>query len=158
MMNPWTWYRRRHAGIQLGLAAAGIAGLVLAYWLVSPLFIVVRGSEETPPSVSTEGSGTFVGDGWHHAGGTALLLRQADGSYVVRLDDDFRVTNGPDIHVWLSPTPDRVDGGIDLGPVKFTEGSSNYAVPSAQAAGYQYVIIWCNPFSVIFGHAELTPA
>ena len=146
------WSRRRTI---LVLALAALA--VPAWYLGSPLFIVTRGNEAPPAQfVTVIATGTFVGgEPGHHNSGKATIL--TDGSaYVVRFEE-FSVTNGPDIHVFLAKGPRVAAGDLDLGSVKATEGSSNYAVPGGvDPRAYGYVVIWCVPFSVQFGYAPLT--
>ena len=51
-------------------------------------------------------SGSFRdADSFHRGSGTATIYRSADGSGLLRLED-FRVTNGPDLRVLLSPAAD----------------------------------------------------
>ncbi len=133
-----------------------VAVAIPAWWLGSPVFISVRGNEAPPAAFQTViAEGTFVdGDPGHRNSGIARIL--TDGaSYVLRFEN-FSVTNGPDIHVFLAKGPRVTDGDVDLGRVKATEGSSNYAVPSsADPRDFSYVVIWCVPFSVQFGYAAL---
>lgn len=147
--------RVRWIAIVGALAVAAVA----AWYLASPLFIVTRGNEAPPGGFTAAvASGTFVdGEPGHHASGRADVL--TDGSaYVVRLSQ-FSVTNGPDIHVFLTRGPRVATGDIDLGSVKVTEGSANYPVPSGvDPRSYAYVVIWCVPFSVQFGYAVLALA
>ena len=141
------------------MIAVILAALVAipAWWLGSPVFIVVRGTEAPPSGFSTViANGTFVsGDPGHHNSGSAIVL--TDGAlYVVRFED-FSVTNGPDIHVFLAKGPRVTTGDVDLGSVRVTEGSSNYEIPArVDPRDFAYVVIWCVPFSVQFGFAALT--
>ena len=98
----------------------------------------------------------------HKGSGEAIIYRGEDGSHVLRLED-IRVTNGPDLHVLLSPhpNPDNRDevkspGYFSLGPLKGNRGSQNYVIPADEdAAGVGSVIIYCVPFQVIFTVAPL---
>src|SRR5687768_6378041 len=54
-------------------------------------------------------SGSLVGID-HRASGTATVYRQ-DGRYVLRLEDDTDIQNGPDLYVWMLPS-DSYEGGI----------------------------------------------
>ena len=126
-----------------GLVVAAAAGIYLAYWLISPLFIdetvdeafplsatavipenmtreeaeetmeqaaevetpVAEAMMEEMESAEVVKSGMFVdGDAFHNGMGAATLYRLPDGSHVLRFED-FRVTNGPDLRVLVSPTP-----------------------------------------------------
>jgi hypothetical protein len=110
-----------------------------------------------PPLVAR--SGPFHGsDEFHFGRGTARLIETAPGTFVVRLER-FAVRNGPDLYVYLSPSPDGfADGAIELGRLKADTGNQNYAVPAgalpdpARAAS---VVIWCKQFSHLFATAPL---
>ena len=101
-------------------------------------------------------------DRFHKGSGGATLYRLKDGSAVLRLED-FRVTNGPDLHVILTPHPapsgrDDVHSGdyLDLGKLKGNVGNQNYPLPaSADPSGFSSVVIYCKPFHVIFSVASL---
>lgn len=100
--------------------------------------------------------GTFAGagDGIHDASGTARILHLEDGSAVLRLED-FRVTNGPDLFVYLS-TDRTASDYVDLGMLKANSGNQNYELPDGvDLSKYDNVIIWCKSFSVYFGGAQL---
>jgi len=104
--------------------------------------------------------GAFRGaDDFHQGSGTARIVEIEPGRHVLRLED-FSVTNGPDLHVYLSPSADGyADGAIDLGELKATDGSFNYQLPAAvDPADVASVVIWCEPFAVQFAHAPLADA
>ena len=103
--------------------------------------------------------GDFVGvnDGIHNAEGKAKILALSDGSQILRLED-FKSTNGPDVHLYLS-TDKQASDFIDLGRLKANNGNQNYQIPiNADFNKYKYVLIWCQPFSVLFGSAQLSSA
>jgi hypothetical protein len=102
--------------------------------------------------------GAFRGaDDFHFGSGTARLIETAPGEFTVRFEG-FSVRNGPDLYVYLSPSPDGYAGGaIELGRLKATDGDFNTTVPSGiDVSGVQSVIIWCKQFAVLFAVAELT--
>ena len=101
--------------------------------------------------------GDFMGvnDGIHNAEGYAKILTLSDGSQILRLED-FRSTNGPDVHLYLS-TDKQANNFIDLGRLKANNGDQNYQIPiDTDFNKYKYVLIWCQPFSVLFGSAQLS--
>ena len=109
-----------------------------------------------PPIVRT---GSFRGsDDFHFGRGTARLIETSPGTFVVRLED-FAVRNGPDLYVYLSPSPTGyADGAIELGRLKADTGNQNYAVPGGaigDGAGAASVVIWCRQFSHLFATAPL---
>jgi hypothetical protein len=111
-------------------------------------------------------SGNFRdADSFHQGSGAATIYRSADGSGLLRLED-FRVTNGPDLHVLLSPAADpasrdelQAASYVGLGKLKGNIGNQNYEIPANIEPNAQgSVIIYCMPFHVIFSVAPLAPA
>jgi hypothetical protein len=175
----------RHPATWVVLTVA-VIGLVVGLWLFQPwkLWTHSRVDEAIPvaanqpanqpsdtPTTSTTtaapqpevlAEGTFV-NGEHNTSGTARVLRLADGSRVLRLEN-FSTSDGPDVHVWLSEAkaggPDgSFDDGryVKLGKMKATEGNQNYPIPNdAKLNGLQSVVIWCDRFNVAFGSAPLS--
>ena len=98
----------------------------------------------------------------HPTSGAASLLRLADGTQLVRLEN-LASSDGPDIKIWLSELDAGGDwfkyrGGkyLDLGPIKATHGTHNYIIPAgADLSGLDTVVLWCDRFSVAFGSAAL---
>jgi hypothetical protein len=110
-------------------------------------------------AMTKELSGAFqgAGDGIHNASGKAMVLYLEDGSAVLRFEN-FRVTNGPDLYVYLS-TDRNASDFVDLGRLKANIGNQNYELPGGvDLSKYNHVIIWCKAFSVYFGGAELDSA
>lgn len=195
--------------IVAAIVVIGIPGLVLAWWLLSPLFISKTVNEEFPlaagavvpadmtmaeaeeimieaasqfnnydervpaemampddpmkmnASVVKVKSGNFRdADSFHKGSGTATIYRDADGKSVLRLED-FRVTNGPELHVLLVPNADPqsrddVEGYIGLGKLKGNMGNQNYFLPDGEdGSAYGSVVIYCRPFHVVFSVATL---
>jgi len=103
-------------------------------------------------------SGPFRGTGYS-AAGTATIYEQ-DGSFVLRLEDDTDIQNGPDLFVWLLAAPD-FDGEdpteyIDLGKLKGNIGGQNYQLPPEYDPEiHQSVLIWCLRFTTPFAAAAL---
>lgn len=102
-------------------------------------------------------------DSFHRGSGTATVYDLgADGGQILRLED-FRVTNGPDLRVLLANAPnpeghsDLDDAGyVELGKLKGNVGSQNYDIPAdVSLADVQSVVIYCNPFRVVFSVATL---
>ena len=187
----------------------GVPALVLAWWLLSPLFVDTTVDEEFPlasnavvpsdmtmaeaeeimieaasefnrydeqvpsemamPDDSTEMDASVVkvrvgsfrdADSFHKGSGTATIYLGSDGKSVLRLED-FRVTNGPELHVLLVPNDDPqgrddVEGYLGLGKLKGNMGNQNYFLPDGEdGSGYGSVVIYCRPFQVVFSVATL---
>lgn len=117
--------------------------------------------EEAEPTVLSQGQ--FVdADDFHQGAGVATIYALPDGSHVLRFEE-FMVTNGPDLHVILSsnanPTGrgDIGDDYIDLGSLKGNLGNQNYTIPAdVDLSQYQSIIIYCQPFHVLFSIASLS--
>lgn len=104
-------------------------------------------------------------DAFHRGSGTATVYELGDGGRRVLRFEDFRVTNGPDLRVLLAnaPAPDGrselADAGyIELAALKGNVGAQNYDIPDGfDLAAAGSVVIYCDPFRVIFSTATLTP-
>ena len=123
--------------------------------------------EEPMPTAMPEStllkSGQFKGaDSFHNGEGKATIYRLPDGTNVLRLES-FKVTNGPDLHVILTPLRDpgkgddiHQEGYSDLGKLKGNMGNQNYPLPAdADPESLNSAVIYCVPFGVIFAVAPL---
>lgn len=141
-------------------AAVVVIGAPLAWYLGSPLFINRTVVEEIS-AVVVRSRGTFVGaDSFHQGSGDALLV-EAGGQAFVRLEN-FRVTNGPDLYVYLSSHPnprtrEQVhEGTVNLGRLKGNIGAQNYTLPAGtDLSAVHSVVIYCQRFHVLFATAAL---
>lgn len=124
-------------------------------------------NEEMPPAAPVKvKTGQFRdGDGFHKGSGQVTIYKQADGTYLLRLEN-FKATNGPDLHVYLSPAADPksnsevvIPGYVDLAVLKGNIGNQNYVIPAeVDLTKQNSVIIWCKAFSVVFSVAPLQQA
>lgn len=158
MKRRWLWWV---------IALLVIVGAPVAWYLGSPLFINRTVSEALPPSGAAsdapaiEARGTFTdADDFHKGSGNALIVRVGDDR-VMRFEE-FNVTNGPDLYVYLAAHPQprsRADvdqGFVNLSRLKGNIGAQNYAVPaSVRLETYQSVVIYCRRFHVVFSTATL---
>lgn len=119
--------------------------------------------EMTDPVIVSNGSFIQI-DAIHGAEGTATIYQLSDGSRVLRFEE-FRSTNGPDLHVLLSGDPDPRthdalgENYIELGALKGNVGNQNYDIPAdVDLSLYQSVVIYCLPFQVVFSTATLLAA
>lgn len=125
----------------------------------------VQEEEQAMPVMTdpvTVARGSFITiDALHGGEGTATVYQLPDESRVLRFED-FRVTNGPDLHVILTKNPDPRDATmvgsdyIDLGRLKGNVGSQNYDIPAGiDLNEYQAAVIYCVQFRVVFSTATL---
>lgn len=115
--------------------------------------------ESTPQVLAT---GMFRdADAVHRGAGDATLYGLPGGEQLIRFEN-FRVTNGPKLVVYLARHPDPqnaddvLEGFVNLGDLKGNVGSQNYALPAGtDASEYGSVVIWCELFDVLFSPAPL---
>jgi hypothetical protein len=101
-------------------------------------------------------------DSVHQASGKALLVRLPDGKRFIRFEE-FRVTNGPDLYVYLSGHASprssaqlHEGGAFEVARLKGNIGNQNYELPAElDVTKFKSVAIYCKRFSVMFGSAAL---
>src|SRR6266568_1831389 len=156
----------RRTALVVAAAAVLVLALPLAWYLASPLFLTQAVSESAPaaPAQSRLAAGRFgVVDGIHKGEGAATLVRLPDGQTVLRLEDDFRVTNGPDLYVYLSAAPAprsssdlHAAGAFEVAQLKGNVGGQNYVLPDdLDLSKFRSVVIYCRRFTTVFSTAEL---
>ena len=107
-------------------------------------------SSET--SVDIIKSGSFDGLAGHYAEGLAKIIQVGDTTYL--RFENFEVTNGPDLRVYLTSDGD-IHNGIHLDKLKGSKGDQNYLLENIDVETYDTVVVYCQPFGVYFGEAEL---
>lgn len=95
--------------------------------------------------------------------GTATIYETADNRKVLRFEN-FRVTNGPELHVVLSANPAPAtleevqlnDLDLELGLLKGNLGSQNYEIPAeTDLSLYNSVVIICRRYGMVFSTAPI---
>jgi len=148
------------------IAAVIVMAAGIYYTGVYTYFLQSEVREEMPKMSDAEkreltiGSrGNFVEIDFIHKGSGDALILEYPGKKILRLEN-FKVTNGPDLYVYLAKSSSP--GGsvqslgdfIDLGRLKGNIGDQNYDLPD-NAAGFASVVIWCKKFAVLFSYAVL---
>lgn len=150
------------------ISIAVLAGVVY-YFGFYTYFIKTEVHEELPrqggtpgavePQMRTVAVGSFGEIDIVHKGSGQAKLIEIDGKTFLRLEN-FNVTSGPDLYVYLSnsakPTHNSEDLAdyVDLGRLKATSGEQNYNVPTG-AENYRTAVIWCKQFGVLFSFAVM---
>jgi hypothetical protein len=118
-------------------------------------------AEPEPTGPVALSSGDFISRSRYTVTGEATVYELEDGSRTLRLED-FESTNGPNLFVYLTsadadaPDADLDADYIDLGALRGNVGNQNYDIPAdVDLEVYDTVVIWCRPFSVAFGAADL---
>lgn len=148
---------KTHVRLVAGLVILAVLAPV-GWYLLAPLFMNDTVAEGFTGTGMVIAQGQFTdGDSFHKGEGSAKLYRLNDRSHLLRFEA-FRVTNGPDLHVFLSENAEPKSGRyVDLGKLKGNIGEQNYPVPP-EATAYRTVVIYCVPFSVVFSTAVLEDA
>jgi hypothetical protein len=146
-----------------GLAGAGAGAF--GWYAFGPLLQTRAVNEPLPPefSGSVLARGQFRdADARHRGRGTVRLMQTALGTRFLRFEQ-FEVTNGPDLKVWLvaaknirsaaDVTSARV---LELGFLKGNRGDQTYVLPhGTDVSGFDSVVVWCEAFGVLFSPADL---
>lgn len=151
---------RRHprlAALAALVVAAVIAAPVVAY-VVVPALVKSTLVEDLPvaPTVETLGKGELVKITSVDYGSGVVLIVKVGEERFVRFEN-VDIAGAPDMYVYLSDRADGQPGNfVDLGKLKATNGSFNYAIPaSADLAKVRSVVVWCRQFSVTVTYAVL---
>jgi hypothetical protein len=164
---PWVWVRA---------AVLSVVAVVIAVLLVRPYYVdtvdntkLVKGTVQDasqagpsapgdPPAVPAGpvrvSSGQLRGID-HSAGGEASIIRQADGSHVLRFSN-FDIQSSPDPIVYVLEGTDRQSpGGAELGRLRGNVGTaSDYELPGGTQPGPGWtVLVWCRAFAVPIANA-----
>lgn len=156
-----------------GLAILAIAVLApIAWYLLSPLFFDRRAPDDLAVADSAGTAGAVVArgtfgevDAIHRGEGQALVTRRPDGRYTLRFEG-FRVTNGPDLYVYLSghPAPRSAAqlheiADLEVAMLKGNVGDQAYELPADfDPARFKSAVVYCKRFTTVFSTAELRPA
>jgi Electron transfer DM13 len=98
---------------------------------------------------------TFQGTTKYQVTGTAKTL-QLGAALSLRLENDFSVSQGPDLHVWLIKDEADTSSHLELGKLTAFSGSQTFAIPAGtKLSDYKFVYIWCQSVSELFGKASL---
>lgn len=107
-----------------------------------PLTITVAGDQR---------NGTFQGSNGYSVSGTVVISESA-----VELQSDFNTSSGPGLYLYLSKSSSNVNDGVSLGELDGNSGEQTYELPTGTSPDdFNYVIVYCQPFNIVFGFAEL---
>jgi hypothetical protein len=133
----------------------------LVFYLMLVCFSACK-KEATQPTMLNEvfdssqasllAQGTFVAN-VHPTSGTVKVYLRDGSKYLVF--SGFKTDSGPDLRIYLSRSTNTTDF-VDLGALKSTNGNFFYNLGSTiNTTDYNHALIWCEDFSVLFGHAQL---
>jgi hypothetical protein len=172
---PWVWVR----SAVLSVMAVAIAVVIVRPYYVDTVdnTMLVKGSVQDASQAAPPGapgapgpapspagpvrvsSGQLRGID-HSARGEASIIRQLDGSFVVRFSN-FDIQSSPDPIVYVIQGENRDNpGGADLGRLRGNVGTdSDYQLPSGTEPGPGWtVLVWCRAFAVPIANATQAAA
>lgn len=104
------------------------------------------------PMVTTTRTGTFTGTRGYSVSGTVTMSTLPNGSLQLSFSG-FSSSNGPGLYIYLSNT---TNGGISIERLNRRTGNFTVNLPSSIGIlDYNNVLIWCQPFGLTFGYANL---
>lgn len=109
----------------------------------------------TPPQPQVISKSVLIPQNNEHIEGHASLIKDGN-TYFVRLEDDFKATNGPDLYVGFG-TDKKVDLASLFAKLKANNGGQNYQVPdNIDPTKYSSIFVYCKFFRVSFGYAPIS--
>jgi hypothetical protein len=97
--------------------------------------------------------GIFMNGPYGTVSGRAVVYKEG-GRLILSLQD-MRISNGPQLHVYLSKEVQPVNF-IDLGPLQSTLGNQLYDINgTVDFSVYRYALIHCKKYDHLFGSASL---
>lgn len=151
-----TWTSSNPAVVQVDANTGAIAALAIG---LAEITASAEGINSLPfeITVSTGAlSGDFIGQTGHTVSGTATLTQNAEGKNIVVLEENFSTQSGPGLYVYFGQSATSGTNGVAIDELKATSGTQTYVIPdNVDVNNYSHVLIYCQPFSIVFGSAEL---
>ena len=107
------------------------------------------------------GTGTWTQINFNIKG--TWMLSQEDGTHILTLGEDFKTKKGPDLKLFLSPTPiakvtndNAIEGSTFMGLLKSHKGGQRYVIPSnIDLSAYKSLVIHCEKYTKVWGGTDL---
>ncbi|MCJ8325115.1 MAG: DM13 domain-containing protein [Rhizobiales bacterium] len=137
----------------------------LFWYLASPLWID-RVVDEVRPFEARQAllvkQGEFKNADSSHQGSGKVEIVTINGQTIM-LFENFKVTNGPDLYVWLVADENPKNSAavknsktLEVAILRGNIGNQNYTLPGGiNLNDYGSVVIWCKQFGVLFASANL---
>lgn len=139
-----------------GIASAQNVGTVSVTAAVDGVFSLPLSFQVTPTGGASR-TGIFSGNMGYSVAGTAMLQQVGPDVRLV-FGADFQASNGPQLGVYLAKTASgslNSSNSLKLSNLLSNSGTQSYNVPAGVGLNdYNYVVIYCIPFTVRFGTAQ----
>ena len=88
---------------------------------------------------------------------------EESGAFFIELSDNFRAKQGPDVKIFLSPTPaadvtgdNAVNGSVLVKQISDFDGSARIAIPAGiDVNQFQSLVFHCEAYSKLWGSSKL---
>ncbi|MBP3038752.1 DM13 domain-containing protein [Bacillaceae bacterium Marseille-Q3522] len=94
-------------------------------------------------------TGTFMGLNGNETSGMATI---EDGKLIL---DDFTVSEGPDLYVYLTNDMMDIENGLEVAKIALDQSMQTFDLMGEQTENYTKAVIYCKQANVIFGAADL---
>jgi hypothetical protein len=99
--------------------------------------------------------GTFMNVSDKYAVSGQVSIEQENGTAVLKIDDTFTISSGPDLYIYFGNNGAYVDSA-QVARLRSFQGSQEYGIPdSIDPNSFDEVWIWCRAFSEPFAVAKL---
>ncbi|MEL7489553.1 MAG: DM13 domain-containing protein [Pseudomonadota bacterium] len=96
--------------------------------------------------------------------GAWSIVEDADGNRFVKLNDDFKTRNAPDLKIFLSPQAaadttgkNATDGALLISPLNSNKGGQVYEIPAGTDLDtFSSILIHCEQYSKLWSAADLS--
>lgn len=95
--------------------------------------------------------------------GGSWSIVSADGKLFVKLSDDFKTRNAPDLKIFLSPQSaadttgkNATDGALLISPLESNKGAQVYEIPAGtDLNSFSSILIHCEQYSKLWSASDL---
>ncbi|MEO5647261.1 MAG: DM13 domain-containing protein [Chitinophagaceae bacterium] len=127
--------------------------IAMTFFMISCKKNTPENASEILPVGTVISMASFVSNAHTTSGSVKLVQESNNKKYLVF--ENFRTDNGPDLRVWLSPNNNGAPYH-EIGVLKAVSGNFSYELnPMVNHATHNRVLIWCEDFAILFGHAVL---
>lgn len=139
--------------------------------MILTLSLMVLGSLAAVPGRAAEGDPALAGGTLSNAfsswGRPSLQgdwkIVQSEGAYFIELGENFKAKEGPDVKIFLSPTPadevtgdNAVDGSVLVQQIADFDGRARITIPAGtDISQFQSLVFHCEAYSKLWGTSAL---
>ena len=157
---PVNWHSSDPSIISIDMEGYALAQMmgevtITASFMGTEDSIVVKAANNTMEAPNRR-TGSFRGANNYSVNGD-FMLEEVDGKLRLTFDANFSASSGPGLFIYLSNQTNSISGALELGRIQANSGVQIYET-DLQNAGlntYDFVLVWCKPFGVLFGSGQL---